>query len=81
MNPQRWQTINEIFQAAVELPDSQREAYLRERCAGDEELRAEIAAVLAKYVSIDVDAIEIQIDTHRRDTQLVVSSAIAPRNA
>lgn len=46
-----------------------------------QEMRAEIAAVLAKYVSIDAEAIEIQIETHRRDTQLVVSSAIAPRNA
>jgi serine/threonine protein kinase len=46
MNPQRWQIINDIFQAAVELPDTQREAYLRERCDGDEELRAEVESLL-----------------------------------
>ena len=46
-----------------------------------QEMRAEIAAVIAKYVSIDTDAIEIQIETHRRETQLTVSSPIQPRNA
>ena len=45
------------------------------------EMRAEIAAVIAKYVSIDPDAIEIQIETHRRATQLTVSSPIQSRNA
>ena len=46
-----------------------------------QELRAEIAAVIAKYVQIDADAVEIQIETHRRETQLTVSSRIQPRNA
>jgi cell division topological specificity factor len=46
-----------------------------------QEMRAELAAVIAKYVTIDVDAIDIQIETHKRQTQLTVSSAIAPRNA
>lgn len=46
-----------------------------------QEMRDEIAAVIAKYVSIDADEIEIQIETHRRETQLTVSSPIQPRNA
>lgn len=46
-----------------------------------QELRQEIAAVLAKYVPIDADAVEIQIETHKRATQLTVSSSIQPRNA
>jgi cell division topological specificity factor len=46
-----------------------------------QEMREELAAVIAKYVTIDVDAIDIQIETHKRQTQLTVSSAIAPRNA
>jgi cell division topological specificity factor len=37
-----------------------------------QEMRAEIAAVIAKYVPIDAEAVEIQI---------VVSSSIQPRNA
>jgi len=46
-----------------------------------QELRNEIAAVIAKYVPIDADAVEIQIETRSRETQLTVSSAIQPRNA
>lgn len=47
-----------------------------------QEMRAEIAAVICKYVPIDIDAVEIEIEqTRNRDTQLRVSSAIQPRNA
>lgn len=45
-----------------------------------QEMRAEIAAVIAKYVPIDADAVDIQIETRSRQTQLTVSSAIQPRN-
>ena len=46
-----------------------------------QELRTEIAAVIARYVQIDADAVEIQIETRSRETQLTVSSRIQPRNA
>lgn len=46
-----------------------------------QELRDEIAAVIAKYVPIDADAVEIQIESRSRETQLIVSSSIQPRNA
>jgi cell division topological specificity factor len=46
-----------------------------------QEMRNELAAVIAKYVPIDADAVEIQIETRNRETQLTVSSAIQPRNA
>ncbi|MEO8706626.1 MAG: cell division topological specificity factor MinE [Kofleriaceae bacterium] len=46
-----------------------------------QEMREELAAVIAKYVSIDPAAIDIQIETHSRETQLTVSSVIQPRNA
>ena len=45
-----------------------------------QEMRAEIAAVIAKYVAIDAEAVEIQIETRSRQTQLTVSSAITARN-
>ena len=44
-----------------------------------QEMRAEIAAVIAKYVSVDVEAVDIQIETHKRETQLTVSSPIQTR--
>ncbi|MDB4958535.1 MAG: cell division topological specificity factor MinE [Myxococcales bacterium] len=46
-----------------------------------QQMREEIAAVIAKYVPIDADAVEIQVETRNRETQLTVSSAIQPRNA
>jgi len=47
-----------------------------------QEMRNEIAAVIAKYVAIDAEAVEIQIETRSRATQLTVSSPIqsAARN-
>ncbi|MGE0549938.1 MAG: cell division topological specificity factor MinE [Kofleriaceae bacterium] len=46
-----------------------------------QELREEIAAVIAKYVQIDANAVEVQIETRSRETQLTVSSRIQARNA
>jgi cell division topological specificity factor len=46
-----------------------------------QEMRAELAAVIAKYVSIDLEAVDIQIETRSRQTQLSVSTSIQPRNA
>jgi len=41
-----------------------------------QQMREEIAAVIAKYVEIDCEAVEIQIETKSRSTQLTVSSAL-----
>ena len=46
-----------------------------------QEMRKEIAAVIARFVEIDPEAVDIQIETRNRETQLTVSSAIQPRNA
>ncbi|MDQ3333567.1 MAG: cell division topological specificity factor MinE [Myxococcota bacterium] len=46
-----------------------------------QEMRAEIAAVIAKYVPIEMEAVEIHIETQDRQTQLTVSSTLASRNA
>jgi cell division topological specificity factor len=46
-----------------------------------QEMRAEIAAVISKFVPIDPDGVEIHIETRSRDTQLTVSSTLHPRNA
>jgi cell division topological specificity factor len=41
-----------------------------------QQMRDEIAAVIAKYVQIDAEAVEIQIETKSRATQLTVSSQL-----
>jgi serine/threonine protein kinase len=41
--------VDEIFQAALDLPPAQRSAYLNDACAGDTELRQEIESLLRSY--------------------------------
>lgn len=45
-----------------------------------QEMREEIAKVIARYVEIDLEAVDIQIETRNRETQLTVSSAIQARS-
>ena len=48
-----------------------------------QEMRLEIAAVIAKYVEIDAEAVEVHIENkaQSRETQLMVSSPLAGRKA
>lgn len=47
MNPERWQQIEALFQAAVERPPQERPAFLTQACAGDEALRRAVELRLA----------------------------------
>lgn len=42
MQPERWRKIEEIFEAAIDLPAAERSRFLDEACQNDEELRCEI---------------------------------------
>src|SRR3954463_2797377 len=44
-----------------------------------QEMRREIAAVISRYVPIDLDAVEIQIESKSRATELRVSSPLPAR--
>jgi cell division topological specificity factor len=44
-----------------------------------QEMRREIAAVISRYVPIDVEAVEVQIETVNRSTELRVSSPLPAR--
>src|SRR5208282_5912975 len=46
MEPQHWQTVEEIFHAVMESEESQRSAVLDRACAGDEALRREVESLL-----------------------------------
>ena len=48
MNPERWRKVEEVFNAALGLPEAGRERYLDEVCAGDAELRAEVGSLLVE---------------------------------
>jgi serine/threonine protein kinase len=49
MTPERWQRINEMFHAALVLDGQERSAFLVAQSAGDDALRAKLAALLASH--------------------------------
>src|SRR5215468_157432 len=49
LTSERWRQVKEIFQAAVELPAAEREAYLAGACEGDPSLRTEIESLIAAH--------------------------------
>jgi Tol biopolymer transport system component len=46
VEPERWRQIERLYEAALEQPESDRIAFLKRAC-GDEELRREVASLLA----------------------------------
>ena len=83
MKPERWQQIEQVLDGALERRASERGAFLDYACAGDEELRREVEALLANESSaegfIESPALEVlapalvqeptsaRIGQHRRD--------------
>ncbi|HWQ54639.1 MAG TPA: protein kinase [Bryobacteraceae bacterium] len=53
MAPERWQQVKEVLEACLEQPPDRRHAWLREVCAGDEDLRAEVESLAESYEASD----------------------------
>jgi len=53
MNAARWKQIDELFDAVLDLPEAEREAFLSEKCSGDEDLRKEVLSLLKADTSSD----------------------------
>jgi serine/threonine protein kinase len=49
MAPERWRQIEQLYHAALERPLDEREAFLDEACAGDDELRREVVSLIAAH--------------------------------
>jgi hypothetical protein len=49
MEKANWAKIKELFEAASDLEPSQREAFLRDACKGDEGLLAEVESLLIAH--------------------------------
>ena len=47
MTPDRWQKIEDVFQAALSLDGAERVTFVTQECGNDEELRREVEALLA----------------------------------
>jgi serine/threonine-protein kinase len=49
MKPGDWQQIEEIFEEALQRDPAERDAYVREACRGDSDLRREVSSLLANH--------------------------------
>ena len=47
MDADRWSRVQDIFEAALDRPSAERDAFLGDACAGDEALRREVESLLA----------------------------------
>lgn len=48
ITPERWQKIEQIYHAALECEGTEREVYLHDVCASDDELRREVESLLTQ---------------------------------
>ncbi len=46
MNPERWKQIDDLLQAAFDLPEKDRGAFLRQACSGDPSLQEEVQSLI-----------------------------------
>ncbi len=53
MTPTRWQQIDQLLEAALELPADERAAFLENSCNGDATLRREVEQLLAADESVE----------------------------
>ncbi len=49
MTPERWQHVEEIFQAALDRPPQERAAFFAETCPHDDELKREATSLIEAY--------------------------------
>src|SRR5271157_5757277 len=47
MDSERWKQVDSLLQAVLERPPEERDAFLRQACAGDEALEREVRSLLA----------------------------------
>ena len=53
MSSERWERVRQVFDLALEREPAQRDAFLTAACAGDQELRYEVEALLASHQQAD----------------------------
>jgi eukaryotic-like serine/threonine-protein kinase len=53
MNADQWQKIEQVFHAALQRKPEERDAYLKQTCAGDTALPADVNSLLASYEKDD----------------------------
>ena len=71
MEPERWQHIERLYHATLEVEESRRPAFLQNACGGDEALRREIEVLLSREKRaekfMEVPALEVAARTLAQD--------------
>ncbi|HKR21100.1 MAG TPA: hypothetical protein VJS17_00845, partial [Pyrinomonadaceae bacterium] len=71
MKPDRWQRVDELFEAALERDSQDRAAFIEKACGDDQQLRREVE----KMLRIDEQATEfIQTDAFAVAAKLITRS-------
>jgi hypothetical protein len=65
MTPERWQQLKALFQAALDVPPAEREAWVRARSHGDATLAGDVLALLRDHDAGD-NALDVPLTTHLR---------------
>ena len=77
MTPERWRAVDAILRGALGLEPGQRDAFVRDACGDDEELRREVASLLAAHDAMTGDFLERRaVPT---DGQQLLSAALSSR--
>ena len=76
MTPELWERLRPLFNAAVELPPSERAPFIADACGDDAELRREMENLLEAYAQHGASADEITI--HLNQLADKVQSKLAP---
>ena len=60
MDPKRWESIQQVFHDALELPEAERPAFVHSACADDAQMEREVLALLGEDNSAEsmLDTIE-----------------------
>src|SRR3954447_930213 len=66
MEPDRWQLIDRVFHAALEIPEERRPAFVAESCSNDDGVRREVECLLARHREADTFLEEAAWDVARR---------------
>ncbi len=67
MNPERWQEIDKLLSEALTRDPGQREDFLEQSCAGDEELRKEVGALISAHEKVGSFMESPALDVAARD--------------
>jgi len=81
LESERWQKIGRLYHAALEREEGQRSAFLKEACAGDEDLRREVESLLDQEQGedrfLEAPALEVAARALAQDQEATAATFLA----